>query len=351
MNDKLSPKLRSQNPGILKPQLWLLALVKPTVSPPFCEVLCLMLLVCNNFCCVTLQSGQHTETGKSDIFSLVEKIFRWMITFGSAYNNVAPSWGIFVCISQQRKWGLWILQGPWGKAGADSLNCSTHVCYIWKNRKICCCAHKRNKAIAGLRTPSNLCSIKYHRLLLLMNFVPPYQAIYTCFTVKKMCEFLYSMPGGWEIFIILYLDEIVLPGFENPYPISDHSIWFSIPYFRPDSQMYTLFQTLWDMIISATLNKIYSDIAWDTLTPQAICIFFLMQCQRQHVTGEITPDQTDEIYSQFWSKKVNSAPYVRLEKMMPFGAAHTCKAFIDYIPPLPPLFRKTLLKLVFMHKV
>ena len=34
----------------------------------------------------------------------------------------------------------------------------------------------------------------------------------------------------------IFLGEGVSPGPENPYPISDQKIRFSIPYFRPDSQ-------------------------------------------------------------------------------------------------------------------
>ena len=53
------------------------------------------------------------------------------------------------------------------------------------------------------------------------------------------------------IFFIIFLGGGVPPGPENPYPISDQNIRFSIPYFRPDSQnvypisdkMCTLFQT------------------------------------------------------------------------------------------------------------
>ena len=35
---------------------------------------------------------------------------------------------------------------------------------------------------------------------------------------------------------MMFLGGGVLPGPENPYPISDQNIRFSIPYFRPDSQ-------------------------------------------------------------------------------------------------------------------
>ena len=46
----------------------------------------------------------------------------------------------------------------------------------------------------------------------------------------------------------------------KPFPIIDQNIWFSILYSKPDSQnvLYPQFQTLWAMVILATLSKIYS---------------------------------------------------------------------------------------------
>ena len=42
--------------------------------------------------------------------------------------------------------------------------------------------------------------------------------------------------GGGGGLVILFSGGGVPPGPENPYPISDQDIRFSIPYFRPDSQ-------------------------------------------------------------------------------------------------------------------
>ena len=42
--------------------------------------------------------------------------------------------------------------------------------------------------------------------------------------------------GGGGGVLIIFLSGGVPPGPENPYPISDQNIRFSIPYFRPDSQ-------------------------------------------------------------------------------------------------------------------
>ena len=41
--------------------------------------------------------------------------------------------------------------------------------------------------------------------------------------------------GGGGGVLLIFLGGGVLPGPENPYPISDQNIRFSIPYFRPDS--------------------------------------------------------------------------------------------------------------------
>ena len=46
----------------------------------------------------------------------------------------------------------------------------------------------------------------------------------------------WSSPPGAGGVLIIFLGGVVPPGPENPYPISDQNIRFSIPYFRPDSQ-------------------------------------------------------------------------------------------------------------------
>ena len=35
----------------------------------------------------------------------------------------------------------------------------------------------------------------------------------------------------------------VQPAYQNPYPISDQNLWFSLPYFKPHQKFNTLFQT------------------------------------------------------------------------------------------------------------
>ena len=62
-------------------------------------------------------------------------------------------------------------------------------------------------------------------------------------------------------------------GPENPYPISDQNVRFSIPYFRPDCQKVYLYQSLWGTVITATLNRIDIDTERDTVTPNRMCVF------------------------------------------------------------------------------
>ena len=64
--------------------------------------------------------------------------------------------------------------------------------------------------------------------------------------------------------------------YDFPNPISDLTL-----------KMYTLFQTLWGAAILAILKKIYS--VRDFVTPQTMCVFFAMQCPRQHVTDKMVP--------------------------------------------------------------
>ena len=89
--------------------------------------------------------------------------------------------------------------------------------------------------------------------------------------------------GGGGGVLIIFLGGGVPPGPENPYPVSDQNIRFSIPYFRPDSQnaypisdkMYTLFQTtLYGFTVYGT--------SW---RPKRCSRFFFSlrdQCPRQH---------------------------------------------------------------------
>ena len=97
--------------------------------------------------------------------------------------------------------------------------------------------------------------------------------------------------------------------------------------------MYTLFQTLWGAVISATLNRIYG--VRDFVTPQTMFVFFFLRdtMPAEHVTAKNgIPDQTDGK----WQNLYPISDFKCL-KTVPFGAAHTYMAYIwEYPPPPPP---------------
>ena len=67
--------------------------------------------------------------------------------------------------------------------------------------------------------------------------------------------------------MIIFLGGGVPPGPENPYPISDQHIRFSISYFRPDSQ------NVYPIAISVIVNRIYG--VRNFVTPKRCSCFFL----------------------------------------------------------------------------
>ena len=79
-------------------------------------------------------------------------------------------------------------------------------------------------------------------------------------------------PGGGGGVLIIFLGGSVLPGPENPYPISDQNIRFSLPYFRPDSQNVYPIPDPVCVAISATLNRIYG--VRNFVTPNDVRVFF-----------------------------------------------------------------------------
>ena len=100
--------------------------------------------------------------------------------------------------------------------------------------------------------------------------------------------------------LIIFLRGSVSPGPDNPYPISDQNIRFSIPYISDVTlKMYTLFQTMCGVVISATLNRIYS--VPDFVTPLTMCAFFFfaLQCPRQHVTAKMVPQTKQTEYTPY----------------------------------------------------
>ena len=80
--------------------------------------------------------------------------------------------------------------------------------------------------------------------------------------------------------------------------------------------MYTLFQTLWYVAISATLNRIY--VVRDFVRPQTMFMFFFFAINvhgntRYSKSG--IPDQTDGIDTLFQTNLAKSIPYFRIEML------------------------------------
>ena len=126
----------------------------------------------------------------------------------------------------------------------------------------------------------------------------------------------------------------MLPGPETLYPISDqkHTIFHTL--FQTWLSMYTLLQTLWGTVISATLNEIYSDAARATVTPPCACFFPL--CPRRHVTCKIVPRPNRQNIYLFQTKIAKSIPYFTLE--MPendtlWGGTYLYGLYMEVTPP------------------
>ena len=92
----------------------------------------------------------------------------------------------------------------------------------------------------------------------------------------------YCPGGGGGGVLIIFLGGGVPPGPENPYPISDQNIRFSIPYFRPDSQ------NVYPISDPVMCGK-FGNSEWierrtgRTCRPKRCSWFFLRdQCLRQH---------------------------------------------------------------------
>ena len=87
--------------------------------------------------------------------------------------------------------------------------------------------------------------------------------------------------GGGDGVLIIFLGGGVPPGPENPYPISDQKIRFSIPYFRPDNQnVYPISDPVM-CANSATLNG-FTVYGTSWRPKRCSCFFLRDQCLRQH---------------------------------------------------------------------
>ena len=118
--------------------------------------------------------------------------------------------------------------------------------------------------------------------------------------------------------------------YDFPYPISDLTL-----------KMYTLFQTLWCVVISATLNGF---TAYGTSWRPKRCSRFFFFAINIHgdtrYSKNLSQTKETEYTPYFRPKWQNLYPISDQKglKMGPFGATHTYRAYIWEYPPPPPGF-------------
>ena len=146
---------------------------------------------------------------------------------------------------------------------------------------------------------------------------------------------------GGEGVLIKFLDGGVLPGTENPYPISDQNILFSIPYFRPDSKCIPYFRPcdVWQC------RQLSIDLRRTGLrdAPNDVRVFFFHDTMSTatHVTLKMVSQTKQTEYTPYFRHPISDWKNLypisdqRCSKMIPFGAAHTYMANVwEY--PAPP---------------
>ena len=128
------------------------------------------------------------------------------------------------------------------------------------------------------------------------------------------------------------------PGPENPSPISDQNLRFSVPYFRPDFQnVYPIS----DPVMCGNFNNspwIYG--VRDFVAPQTMFFFFAIDVHgNTRYSKNGIPDQTDGIYTLFQTKMAKSIPYFRLEMLENgtlWGGTYLYGSYMGVPPPSPP---------------
>ena len=128
------------------------------------------------------------------------------------------------------------------------------------------------------------------------------------------------------------------PGPENPSPISDQNLRFSVPYFRPDFQnVYPIS----DPVMCGNFNNspwIYG--VRDFVAPQTMFFFFAIDVHgNTRYSKNGIPDQTDGIYTLFQTKMAKSIPYFRLEMLENgtlWGGTYLYGSYMGVAPPPPP---------------
>ena len=169
-----------------------------------------------------------------------------------------------------RIWAFaWALRAGHGLVESRRSTCARLACFVDRSKMSARGgkSQKRARAVsrsakAGLQFPESRvhCYLRQctHHFRIAAG-APVYQAA----VMEYLC------PRGWGV-LIIFLGGGVPPGPENHYPISDLTL-----------KMYTLFQTLWCVANSATLNRFTAyGTSW---RPNDVRVFFLRdQCPRQH---------------------------------------------------------------------
>ena len=112
------------------------------------------------------------------------------------------------------------------------------------------------------------------------------------------------------------------PTSQNPYPIYDHNLRYSLPYFWPDQNFETLFMT-WSLHQNPVSDLCYNWIPSSNLWRALICWFFLIMMEKWllglhthiHIKARVQNGQN----------QLKSIPYSwpKQLKPIPFGAIHT----------------------------
>ena len=135
--------------------------------------------------------------------------------------------------------------------------------------------------------------------------------------------------------LILTLGGGVPPGPENPYPIWDQNIWFTIPYFRPIlHKCIPYFRPIFETFFFCNSFHLFF-------------LPFVMHCLRWHISIYAIPGQKHKIDTLFQTKKANYTPYFRLkmfENNTLWGGTYLYGIYIRVLPPpttrVPLLFEE-----------
>ena len=158
--------------------------------------------------------------------------------------------------------------------------------------------------------------------------------------LRAITQYTVVPGGGGGGVLIIFLGGVCRPvqktltlfqtkKYDFPYPISDLTL-----------KMYILFQTLWCVTISVTLNRF---TAYGTSWRPKRCSWFFEFAINVHGNTRYSksgiPDQTDGIYTLFQTKMAKSIPYFRLEMLENdtlWGGTYLYGLYMGVTPPPPP---------------